>query len=135
MKEQGKKVVLYCRTARRNKSAIKKQRLEMERYCVQQGLTIAAVYEDNGFSGMTNDRPGLKKMLRNAAKGKFSVVVVGDVSRLSRSTSGSLDILYAFRSHGVVFCVANQTMGCPRTHEVGMPSLMWNRPVRHRVPS
>jgi len=113
MKEQGKKVVLYCRVARRNKSAIKKQRLDMERFCARQGWTIVAVYEDNGYSGLTNNRPGLKSMRRDVAKGKFTVVVFWDVSRLTRSYSAFLDFVCFCKARQVDYRVANEDMERP----------------------
>ena len=133
MKEQGKKVVLYCRLASRNKSGIKKQRLEMKRFCARQGWTIVAVYEDNGYSGLTNDRPGLKSMRRDAAKGKFSAVVIRDLSRLSRSYSDMMDLLCFFRAHRVVCLDSSETMERPRADDGGLLSLFLNRPVRLRV--
>jgi hypothetical protein len=133
MKEQGKKVVLYCRLASRNKSGIKKQRLEMKRFCARQGWTIVAVYEDNGYSGLTNDRPGLKSMRRDAAKGKFSAVVIRDLSRLSRSYSDMMDLLCFFRAHRVVCLDSSENMERPRADDGGLLSLFLNRPVRLRV--
>jgi len=92
---------------------MRNQRLEMERFCGRRDWVIASVYEDNGYSGITNDRPTLKNMLRDAAKGLFSVVVVWDVSRLTRSMSDLTDILWCLTVHGVDFCIANQAMGYP----------------------
>ena len=123
MRRSSRKAALYLRTATRGKS-MKKQRLEMEMFCARQDWVIASVYEDNGYSGMTNDRPSLKDMLRDAANGRFSVVIVWDVSRLTRSMSDLTDILYFLKVHGVDFCVAIQAMGCPRPDRGGLPSLM-----------
>ena len=123
MRRSPRKAALYLRTATKGKS-VKKQRLEMEKFCARQDWVIASVYEDNGYSGITNDRPSLKDMLKDAAKGGFSVVVVWDVSRLTRSMSDLADILCFFQVHGVDFCVAIQAMGCPRPDRGGLPSLM-----------
>ena len=119
----SRKAALYLRTAARGKS-MKKQRLEMEKFCARRDWVIASVYEDNGYSGITNDRPSLKNMLRDAAKGVFSIVVVWDVSRLTRSMSDLTDILYFLKVHDVDFCAAIQAMGCSRTYGGGLPSLL-----------
>jgi len=107
---------------------MKNQRLKVTKLCARQDWGIASIYEDNGFSGMTNDRPGLKDMLRDAAKGKFSVVVVWDVSRLTRVTSVGMDILCFLEVHGVDFCVASQAMECPHTDESFLLSLKHGEP-------
>jgi len=100
----------------------------MERLCARLNWPIASVYEDNGYSGMTNDRPGLKRMLRDAAKGEFLVVVVWDVSRLTRSDSGLMNILSFLSGHGVGFCIASLDMECLHADGSNMLSLTWKAP-------
>ena len=87
-----RKAAFYLRTATRGKS-MENQRLEMEKFCARQDWEIEAVYEDDGYSGITMDRPGLRGMLHDASRGQFSVIVVWDVSRLTRSITDLLAIL------------------------------------------
>jgi len=61
------------------------QEEKLRAYCTLQGWTIAEVYEDAGLSGSTTDRPDYQKMLKDAGKNKFDVIVVYKLDRLSRS--------------------------------------------------
>ncbi len=49
------------------------------------GWTIAETYVDHGISGAKARRPGLDKMLRDARKGRFDLVLVWRSDRLFRS--------------------------------------------------
>ena len=51
----------------------------------QNALDHTAVYEDEGFSGGTLNRPHFKKMMADAKKKKFSVIVVYRLDRISRN--------------------------------------------------
>lgn len=47
---------------------------------------IIGEYRDDGSQGV-GDRPGLKQMLEDAAKGKFDVLLCTDITRLARLLS------------------------------------------------
>lgn len=46
---------------------------------------LSRIYEDDGASGSTYDRPGFSEMIGDAEKGKFSCVLIKDISRLGRN--------------------------------------------------
>lgn len=48
-------------------------------------LQFVKLYQDNGFSGTTFDRPGWSEMMRDVAAGLIDCVVVKDLSRLGRN--------------------------------------------------
>ncbi len=52
--------------------------------CVEEDFII---YEDEGFSGGNTDRPRYQKMLRDAQKGKFDIIVCYRLDRISRNVS------------------------------------------------
>ena len=101
VKKEQRKVAIYLRSCAFNRAYIEIQRRELRKFCAQQDLAIAAVYEDNGFSGMTNNRPGLRTMLRAAVKGKFEAFVVRDLGRLTRSSPELLRIAHSLDRGGV----------------------------------
>lgn len=45
------------------------------------------VYEDEGFSGGSTDRPGFRKMLSDSGKGKFNVILCYRIDRISRNVA------------------------------------------------
>jgi site-specific DNA recombinase len=59
-------------------------------------------------SGATLDRPGLQQMLRDAQAGKFDVLMVYRLDRLSRSTKNSLLLMEQLAEYGVEFRSATE---------------------------
>lgn len=51
----------------------------------QPELVMAGIYTDVGQSGTTFDRPGFRKMMEEAQKGKIQCIVVKDLSRFGRN--------------------------------------------------
>jgi DNA invertase Pin-like site-specific DNA recombinase len=47
------------------------------------------VYDDHGTSGLTLERPALRRLIRDARAGKFQVLVGCDIDRLTRSRGTS----------------------------------------------
>jgi DNA invertase Pin-like site-specific DNA recombinase len=109
MTNRAKKVALYLRVST-DQQTTENQRLELEKYCQRQDWEIAKVYQDNGISGKTTDRPALQEMMRDAAKGGFVVLVVWKIDRLARSVADLLSILSSLRSNGVDFCSTTQAI-------------------------
>lgn len=76
----------------------------MTKYCEAKEWTIYRTYTDAGYSGANLDRPGLQEMIKDSEQGKFDMVLVYKLDRLSRSQK---DVLYlvedVFDEHGVFF--------------------------------
>lgn len=103
------KVALYLRVSTAQQT-VENQRLELEKYAGRQDWSIVKVYEDSGISGSRSDRPALQAMLKDAAKGKFSILVVWKIDRLARSVADLLNILQVLRGHGVDFISTTQAI-------------------------
>jgi DNA invertase Pin-like site-specific DNA recombinase len=104
-----KRVAIYLRVSTASQT-VENQRLELEAYCQRQGWSISQVYEDAGVSGSKYDRPALQKMLADANKGKFNVLMVWSIDRLARSTSDLLHILQQIKANGVDFVSTTQNL-------------------------
>lgn len=63
------------------------QRLALREAAERRGWTIVGEYQDQGISGAKgrDKRPGLDRMLKDATRGKFDVVMAWAVDRLGRS--------------------------------------------------
>lgn len=76
----------------------------MKKYCEAKGWTVYKIYTDAGFTGANMERPGLQEMIKDSEAGKFDMVLVYKLDRLSRSQK---DVLYlvedVFDKHGVFF--------------------------------
>ena len=83
------KAAIYLRLSRDDKRAgesesISGQRIYLEKYCFENGFDIVAQYVDDGFSGTNFERPDFIRMLDDAKKGLFHVIITKDMSRLGR---------------------------------------------------
>src|SRR5688500_9888895 len=75
----------------------------------QQGWqTLAAAYDDGGFSGGSLERPALQRLLADVAGGRVDVVVVYKVDRLTRSLADFARLIELFDRHGVAFVSVTQ---------------------------
>ena len=70
--------------------------------------TIAAKYDDGGYSGASVDRPALRRLLSDISMGRIDVVVVYKVDRLSRSLADFARIVEAFDKAKVSFVSVTQ---------------------------
>ena len=66
-------------------------------------------YDDGGFSGGTMERPALKRLLADAQKGRFNMVVVYKVDRLSRSLLDFSKMIELFDNQGISFVSVTQS--------------------------
>lgn len=65
-------------------------------------------YDDGGFSGGNMERPGLRRLLADIDAGKFDVIVVYKVDRLSRSLLDFMKMIDLFNEKGVSFVSVTQ---------------------------
>ena len=65
-------------------------------------------YDDPGYTGGNMDRPALQRLLRDARNGKFDMVVVYKVDRLTRSLKDFTKIIEILDSAGVSFVAVTQ---------------------------
>lgn len=80
------KAVTYARysTEMQREASIEDQRRNLKRYAEREGWRIAEEFSDAGISGTKRDRPGYQAMLTAAKAKSFDVLLVDDLSRLSR---------------------------------------------------
>lgn len=89
------KVIGYTRVSTREQAdegySLANQRAAIERYCAMRGWDLVEVIEDAGYSGRSDERPGLQRALMLLAKrnGPKSVVV----ARLDRLTRSMKDLV------------------------------------------
>lgn len=92
-----KKVALYVRvsTARQDQDgySIPLQKERLIAYCKAKGWVVAGVFVDPGHSGSSLDRPGMAALIDGIVSGKFDVVLVYKLDRLSRSQKDTLYLI------------------------------------------
>lgn len=88
--------------------SLEAQEINLRRYIsTQPGWELACIYPDEK-SGATLERKQLQKALAAAAAGKFDILLVYRVDRLSRSLRGLVDILEQLETAGVAFRSATE---------------------------
>jgi DNA invertase Pin-like site-specific DNA recombinase len=97
-----KRATIYLRVST-DQQTTENQRLELERVAAARGWQITAVYEDAGISGAKgrDKRPGLDKMLKDASKRRFDVVMAWAIDRLGRSLIDLLGTIQTLEACGV----------------------------------
>lgn len=81
--------VAYCRVSttaqgEEDKASIPEQIARIEKYCQEKSYSMCDRYVDIGYSGAKSKRPEFQRMLNDAKKGKFDIIVCWKADRLSR---------------------------------------------------
>lgn len=106
-----KRAALYLRVSTKDQTT-DNQRLELERVATAKGWSIAEVYEDHAISGAKgrDKRPAYDRLLKDAVRSKFDVVMAWDVSRLGRSLTGLVQALDDLHSNGIDLYLHQQAL-------------------------
>ena len=97
------RVVVYCRVSTDGLSQATSFELQRSYYLqfVRKHIQwkLIAMYSDEGITATsTEKRIGLLQMLEDAKAGKFDVIIVKNLSRLSRNLMDCMNIIYALRN-------------------------------------
>lgn len=98
------KAAIYSRfsTDRQTESSITDQYRVCAERCRQEGLSVVARFEDQGISGAAiGNRPGFLAMVEAGNAGGFDVLVVMDLSRLSRSQGDLSKVIDRLTARGI----------------------------------
>ncbi len=79
------------------------QEAEMREFAEARGWEIVAEFVDAGETGTNTERPGLQAALEAVGRGEFDVLLVHELSRLSRSLRDTLNIFEALGRMDVGF--------------------------------
>lgn len=104
---------IYARTATMVEAAqsnsIQSQRSAAESFIAERAdngwVLLPEHYADEGFSGRTVDRPGLKRLLQDVRNGNVDCVVVCSRDRLSRDINGISEIMLTLKANDVLLTV------------------------------
>ncbi len=93
--KKSHRVALYARVSSEMQvegKSIDAQLAEMREYAQARGWEIIEEYVDAGFSAKTTKRPEFQRLLNDMKTGAFDIILVHDLSRLSRSIYDIFDI-------------------------------------------
>lgn len=85
-------------------ASISSQRIQLLQYAKNHGIPIRYQFADDGISGTTMNRDAFRQMLAMIESGEIGILLVKDLSRLSRDYIRTGELLeYWFPAHGVRF--------------------------------
>jgi DNA invertase Pin-like site-specific DNA recombinase len=96
------RIGIYARVSTRDQSC-ELQIRDLRAYCVARGFELVREYVDVGQSGAKDSRPELNKLMDDARKRQFDIIIVWRFDRFARSTKHLLTALEEFRSLGIQF--------------------------------
>ena len=97
-----KRAALYCRVSTIDQHP-ETQLHDLRQFAAQRGLQIVQEYVDHGFCGARARRPELDRMMEDARRHKFDVLVVWSCDRLARNTKHLLQTLDELNGMGISF--------------------------------
>ncbi len=96
------KIAIYARVSTQDQYP-GLQLSELRRYIQDRGWTIHHEYVDIGQSGAKDSRPELNKLMADAKRRRFDVVLVWKFDRFARSVKHLVNSLYEFKALGIDF--------------------------------
>lgn len=105
------RTAIYARVSTVNNGQNPEMQLrEIREYADRRGWEIVGEYVDVGISGTKEKRPELDRMIADAHRRKFDVVVVWKFDRFARSVSHLLRALETFNALGIEFVSLSESM-------------------------
>jgi len=102
--QQSFRVATYARVSTANNGQDPSlQTRELKEYCERRGWQLAGEYVDVGISGAKEKRPELDRLMADAYKRRFDVVIVWKFDRFAWSVSHFLRVLETFKALGIEF--------------------------------
>ena len=107
----SKRCALYLRVSTEQQvdgNSLATQKTLLLRHAKERGYAVADFYVDAGLSGKNMNRPELQRLIQDAQRQRFDLVLVWKVDRVSRSMKDLLDLIAVLREHGVEFAAVDQ---------------------------
>jgi DNA invertase Pin-like site-specific DNA recombinase len=105
------RVAIYARISTANcGQSPEMQLLELREHAQRRGWEISSEYVDEGISGAQDRRPALDRMMADAHRRRFDVVLVWRFDRFARSVTHLLRALDTFRALGMEFVSLSEAL-------------------------
>ena len=75
----------------------------LREYAQQHDLDVAEHYQDAGMSAQNTNRPALQRLMQDCEEGRLDVVLVTDLSRISRSVADTTALVKLFNAKNIDF--------------------------------
>lgn len=123
-------VWLYSRSGRQSLSELSAQMTDLLEEAERRGYIVVGTSQDR-HSGNSIHRVGLKLMMGEVRRGNAHIVMVWELSRLSRDNNTLIRILNFLQDHGAVLVTAGTDL-CYELSIRGLESSLRKRAVQKR---
>lgn len=102
-KQDSIKAVIYARFSShgQREQSIEGQLLDCHEYAKREGIVVIDEYVDRAKTGRLDDRPAFQRMIKDASRGQFQVVLVWMLDRFARNRYDSAIYKQRLRKYGV----------------------------------
>ena len=97
------RVAIYARVSTTNGQNPEMQLLDLREYASRRGWEVFAEYVDNGVSGAKESRPELNRLMADAHRRHFDLVLCWKIDRFGRSLKHLVNALADLDSYGIAF--------------------------------
>jgi DNA invertase Pin-like site-specific DNA recombinase len=97
------RVAVYARVSTTNGQSPEMQLSDLREYASRRGWEVFAEYVDNGVSGAKESRPELNRLMADAHRRQFDVVLCWKIDRFGRSLKHLVNALADLDSCGIAF--------------------------------
>jgi DNA invertase Pin-like site-specific DNA recombinase len=96
------RVAIYCRVST-DKQTTENQLIPLRQFVEARKFTLFGEYVDHGISGAKDSRPELNKLLSDAKKRKFDILICWKLDRVARSLKHLITIMSDLNALGIQF--------------------------------
>ena len=97
------RVALYARVSTLNGQHPEMQLAELREHASRRGWEVVGQYVDEGVSGSKESRPELNRLMADAHRRQFDIVLVWKIDRFGRSLKHLVNALADLDAYGVAF--------------------------------
>ena len=109
--QQPARAAIYARVSTTNHGQdVSMQTRDLEQFAQARGWRLVDSYLDLGISGSKDKRPQLDRLMADAHKRRFDIVIVWRFDRFARSVSHLLRALETFNALGIAFVSLSEQM-------------------------
>ena len=106
------RAALYARVSTVHGQTCETQLIELRRYVAARGWTVYDEFVDHGVSGTKESRPALDRMVKDARRRRFDVLVSWRLDRLGRNLRHLVTLLDELHDVGVAFVSLGEGIDC-----------------------
>ena len=110
-----KKVAIYGRVSTKDQNP-ESQLLDLRKYVKLRDWEVYQEYVDRGVSGIKENRPALDRLMKDARKRKFDILLVWRFDRFARSTKHLVTALEELEGLGIDFCSYQDSIDTSTNH-------------------